>query len=85
MNIYYKQLMESIIMYIQINALKFLLGDCPKVGLLGKMGRMLFIVSIKFNILIFRKRVAALGSDHIRKLTSEWGNSLAGPTTGQGN
>ena len=67
---------------IQTNALWFLLGvgkTCPKAGLFGETGWVPLEMSIKFNILRFRKRIDNLDESRLTNKVYVWSKSLSGP------
>ena len=65
---------------IQLNALRLALGvgkACPIAGLFGESGWVPYSMSVKFNIMRFRKRIMKMDRERLTKKIYIWSESLA--------
>lgn len=66
---------------IQLNALRFALGvgkACPIAGLFGESGWVPYSMTVKFNIVRFRKRIMKMDGDRMTRKIYIWSESIAG-------
>ena len=66
---------------IQLNALRFVMGvgkACPIAGLFGESGWVPHSMTVRFNIVRFRRRVMQMDEDRLTRKIYLWSHSLAG-------